>query len=108
MDTVVFTPAAIADLLTQITELEEYDISVSETSDGALQINIGNSSYTLSASNIDEVEAPEDVIDEIDAINEETYDELPNDADTVESGILKELAKTLLVGGMVRLTKKLL
>ena len=41
------------------------------------------------------------------------YDELGNDFDTydtqdIESGIIKEVAKTLLLGGMVRLTTDML
>lgn len=110
MDTLVFTPAALVDLLTQIEELSEYDISISESSDGSIQINIGSSTYSISADNADEVSVSEDVVDEIETINDEAYDNMPDDIDieTVESGILKEIAKTLLVGGMVRLTKKLL
>lgn len=108
MDTVVFTPAALVDLLTQISELEEYDISAVESENGDVHIKIGSSDYTISSNSAEEVEAPEDVIDEIDDINDATFDSLPDDSDVVESGILKELAKSLLVGGMIRLTKKLL
>lgn len=107
-DELVFTSSAILDLLSQIEELNNYDIDLTETTAG-LKITIGNSVYNISSAS--EVEVDADVLDDISEINEAGFDELSDlgvDIDTVESGLVKEIAKTLAIGGLVRLTKKLL
>ena len=38
MDSIVFTPASLIDLLSQIEELKDYDIGISETIDGQIQL----------------------------------------------------------------------
>jgi hypothetical protein len=109
MEELVFTPAAVLDLLAQIEELQQYDIGVSETPDG-VQVQIGESIYLIPFADATDIEVPEDVSDEIADLNEETYenisyaDEVSNDY--IESGLLKEVVKTLLVGGVARLVNK--
>ena len=113
MDQILITPAGLLDLLSQIDELKEVNVGVSETLDNNLQIEIGSSTYIIDAQEATEIQAPPRVVDQIDTANEEAYADLA-DAGQIEfqepvtSGILKEIAKTLLVGGLVRLTKKLL
>lgn len=114
MEGIVFTPAALIDVLSKIEELKDYDIDVVQTLNNDIQITIGESTYILEpSSEIQDV--PEDVIEDLSDVNNNAYEEISED-DTINidqdteitSGIIKELAKTLLVGGMVRLTSKLL
>lgn len=114
MAEIVFTPAAVLELLTQISELSEYEISLDESSDGDIQLRIGDSVYHLNTSSAEDVYAPKASVDAISEIADEAYQDLIESdpyvdrQDVVESGLLKSLAKTLLVGGLVRLTAKLL
>ena len=107
----VFTASAVLDLLMQIDELKDYDIDLRESESGDISLTIGDSVYDLNA-DAAEVEVEPEVVDEVSEINEDNLSELENSADVelypVESGVLKELAKTLMIGGIVRLTKKLL
>ena len=111
----LFTPAALLDFLRQIDELSDKDISIDEAG-SSLNISIGDSSYTISLNDAQDVEVPDEVVDEVAEINESTYEELDDveytaiedTDDVVEGGILSEALKTLAVGGMVRLTGKLL
>ena len=106
MESIVFTPSAILDLLSQMDELSDKDIQVMETAD-AVVISVGESTYTLPTSNATSIEVPSDVVSDVDDVNESGYDEIDS-AESIKSGIIKELVKSLLVGGMVRLTTKLL
>lgn len=112
MDEIVYTSAALLDLLRQIKELNPYDIDVSEQANGNTVISIGNSSYTISANNVDSVVVENYVVEQVSDIKDNTIDELVDSGEleliSVESGIIKEINKTLLVGGLVRLTSKLL
>lgn len=109
----LFTPAALLDFLRQVDELADKDISVDEVG-SALHITIGESTYNLELEDAHEVEVPEDVVEEVDDINELAYENIEDvdyteiDDETVEGGIISEALKTLAVGGMVRLTSKLL
>ena len=111
---IIFTPASRLEILNQIDELKDYNISVTETLDGNIQIEIGDSTYQIDTDNIEEVEVPEDVVDTVEDINEETYEELVDSEEfesteeVVEGGFLKEAIKSLLLGGAVKLIKKLL
>lgn len=111
MEELVFTPAAVLDLLSQIDELKDLDVGISETPDG-IQVQIGDSIYMISDNNFQDIEVSEEVVEEISDLNDTTYDEISSDNvisdETVESGIIKEIAKTLLVGGVARLVKKFL
>ena len=41
MDSIVFTPASLIDLLSKIEELSDYPIGITETLDGQIQLNVG-------------------------------------------------------------------
>lgn len=108
MSELVFTPSALLDVLTQIEELKDYEVSLVDQ-ESEIVINIGSSSYSIPASNAVQVEVDSDVVDDVEDICQEGYDQIEDAIpDTVEGGLLKEIAKTLLIGGMVRLTDKLL
>ena len=108
---IVFTPAAILDLLSKIDEFKDFDLSLTESLDGDLILQVGDSIYSLtSEDSTSEIEVDDEVVDELENINEETYSELMDngfatDEETIETGIIKEALKTLLIGGVVRLGK---
>lgn len=111
---ILLTPAALLDFLRQVDELSDKDISVDDTG-SALNITIGDSSYSIDFNQAEEVEVPDEVVDEVADINESTYEELDDveyneldDEEPVEGGLIKEALKTLAIGGLVRLTTKLL
>ena len=125
MEQNLITTSGLLEILLNIDELSEYPIDVQETTDGNISITIGNSSYVAvtSESAITMNATPEDA-DLISELNEEVYEEIveeysdnnvdlddynPNmPEDTVESGLLKDIAKTFLLGGAIKLAKKLL
>lgn len=111
---ILFTPAALLDLLVQIEELKDTDIGITESPDGLIYVKIGSSTYIIDTSNVTEIPVEEEVVETVQDVNEEAYMDL-NDSETVsieddpevvQSSIIKELAKTLLLGGMVRLSAK--
>ena len=112
---ILLTPAALLDFLRQVDELADKDISVDDTG-SALNITIGDSSYSIDFNQAEEVEVPTEVVDEVADINESTYEELddveytevPDDQEVVVGGIIKEALKTLAVGGLVRLAGKIM
>ena len=111
---ILLTPAALLDFLRQVDELADKDISVDDIG-SALNITIGDSSYSIDLNQAEEVEVPETVVDEVAEINETTYEELDDveyteisDEEVVEGGIIKEALKTLAVGGLVRLAGKIM
>lgn len=111
---ILLTPAALLDFLRQVDELADKDISVDDTG-SALNITIGNSSYSIDFDNAETVEVPDDTVEEVAEINESTFEELDDveyteldDEDVVEGGLIKEALKTLAVGGLVRLAGKIM
>ena len=117
MEQIIFTEAAILELLAQIDELKEYDIALS--SDGnTIELVIGDSTYSAKLSDAEEIEVSEDVLEVVDDINEEIFDDIesgdfdsePNadidDLEEVEGGIIKEGVKSLLLGGAIRMAAK--
>ena len=115
MNDILFTPAAVLDLLIKIKELSELDIGITETIDNGIQIQIGESIYEIPGNAPEAVKVDNEVIEQIADINQDTYEELESeenvelsDQTTIESGLIKEAAKSLLLGGLVRLTGKLL
>lgn len=108
--TLLLTPASLVDFLSQIDELSEKSISLN-SDNGYIAVSIGEATYRIRPQ--DEVNVPVSV-DDIDEVNEaadDTYDELVDNgyienSDEIESGIIKELIKTLAIGGMVRLAAK--
>lgn len=113
MDNVVFTPASVLSLLTKIDELKDVNIGMTETMDGKLQLSVGGSVYELEPEVDTSVQVDDSVVDKIEDVNQQTYEDLAEDGEVelqeeVTGGVLKEIAKTLLLGGMVRLTGKML
>lgn len=108
----VLTPSALLAFLSQIEELNQLDIQLEEN-DSSISIKIGNNTYSLESN--EELIVEDELVDTLDSINEEGYQEVDEeaisrsieyaDAETVEGGIIKELIKTLAIGGLVRLTK---
>lgn len=112
---VVFTTASILEILSQIDELKDYELSITETIDGNIQLQVGDSTYLYEVEHAEEVEAPEEVVDTVEEINQDAYKELVDSGsfdevtnDTVESGLIKEAIKSLLLGGAIKLIKKLI
>lgn len=106
---VVLTPSSLLDILQQIEELQDYDINLTESSDGNISFSIGGSQYRIDPSSYVDVEADDEVIDDVSDTNDDGYEVAGSDMySDIESGIITELARTLLVGGMVRLTNKIL
>lgn len=112
---ILFTPSAILDLLSKVDEFSEYDLDLTESLDGKIQLQVGNSVYELNPDEVAcDIQVSNDVVDEIAAINEEAYQDLLDENDEyaqqeyVESGLIKELVKTLLIGGVVRMGKNYL
>ena len=110
---ILLTPAALLDFLRQVDELADKDISVDDTG-SALNITIGDSSYSINFSDAETVEVPDEVVDEVAEINETAYEELDDveyseidEDEVVEGGIISEALKTLAVGGLVRLAGKI-
>ena len=113
MDSIVFTPASLIDLLSKIEELQDLDVGISETIDGNIQLNVGQSLYIIETDNAANVLVEEQTVEQVEDTNFEAYENLDESVDvtipgegeeSIESGIIKELAKTLLVGGLVRLS----
>ena len=111
MDQLVFTSASILDLLSSIDELKDKNINLTETESG-ISITIGESTYEIDTANAVEVEVDEEVVEEIDEVTSEAYSELSDNGvdvqDEIEGGPIKELIKTLMLGGMVKMTANML
>lgn len=108
---IVLTPSALLTFLNEIEELEGKQIGFVESDDN-LSITIGESTYVLNPIADEAVQLDAETFDVIEEANEEGYAELNDefeeadpDAEIVEGGIIKELVKTLALGGLVRLTK---
>lgn len=111
---ILFTTASLLDFLQQIDELSDKDIILNED-DSAITVTIGESTYSINKTDAEEVEVPDDVVDEVSEINETAFEELDDveyseidEDETVEGGIISEALKTLAVGGLVRLAGKIL
>lgn len=104
-DEILFTPSSLVELLSQVEELNGLDITVSE-SEGVITLGIGDTNYQISTSNAEEVEVDEEAIEQVAEVNDSVYDEFEAEDEAVEGGLIKELAKSLMVGGLVRLTNK--
>lgn len=101
---ILITPGALLTLLSQIQELNGYDLSLNEKN-GKIEVQVGTSTYTLEPES--ELEVSQEVIDTVQDVNEIGYDEFEEliQEEPVSGGIIKELVKTLALGGLVRLTK---
>ena len=117
MDEILFTSAALLDFLRQIDELSDKDISIDETG-STITVNIGESSYSIDLKQASNVEVDEEVVEEVSDVADEAYDTMESEGveftettegeEVVEGGLISEALKSLLVGGMVRLTSKML
>lgn len=114
-ETLLFTPAALLDLLSSIDELKDVDVGITETFDGNLQLQVGDSFYEIDKQDATDINVEPQVVDTIDDVNTTAYEELDGDYEVydeyssdVEGGPIKEVLKTLLIGGMVRLGSKML
>lgn len=100
----VLTISGLISFLSEIEQLKGIDMQVSEDENG-WSIAIGEDIYRLESEN--EIEVDSDIVDSIEEIDEEGWDEVPDvvEEEPVEGGVIKELLKTLAIGGLVRLTK---
>lgn len=108
--TLLLTPASLVDFLSQIDELSEKSISLN-SDNGYIEVSIGEATYRIRPQGEVNVPVSIDDIDEVNDAADDTYDELVDNgyienSDEIESGIIKELIKTLAIGGMVRLAAK--
>lgn len=116
MDELLFTPAALLSVLVQIDELKDCNIGITETVDGKLQLQIDDSFYSLEPENETTITVDESDADAVEDANMEAYSELESSGvaleelsqESVESGLVKEALKSMLLGGMIRLSTKLL
>lgn len=119
MDEVMFTSASVLDLLLQIEELQDYSIGMNETLDGQLQLQVGDSVYTINNSNCTTVEVDDWVVGQIDKTTDEAYQDIVDqtmdisdlpqyeeEIDTIEGSFIKEIAKSLTLGGLIRFAGK--
>ena len=109
MSNVVLTPSALLAFLNEIDELKDKEINFHE-SDDKISISIDDNTYVLDASDAIEVLVDEQSYEEVETANEDGYEEIGEDveeieSDEIESGIIKELIKTLALGGLVKMTK---
>lgn len=112
---ILFTTAGLLDFLQQIDELSDKDISIDETG-STITVTIGDSSYGIDTNNAADIEVPDEIVDEVSDVADEAYAELGEsgveidnpEEEPVEAGLISEALKTLAVGGLVRLTGKLL
>lgn len=113
MEELLFTPASLLDLLCKVDEFKDMEIGISETLDGKLQLQIGNSYYELEPEDEIAIDVPESDLNAVSEANVDTYNELSDNGidvsdQPIESGIIKEALKALAIGGMIKLTAKLL
>lgn len=105
MEEVVFTSSGLLDLLSQIDELKDYNLNLDDNN-GAISLTVGDSVYSISKPK-DTVEVSEEALAEISDIADEALSDVDT-SESIESGVIKEALKTLLVGGAVRLVAKIL
>lgn len=101
----VMTSSGLAALLSQIEELKDADISLSVESDG-WTVQIGDATYKIENPAPSEIAVSEDAIEDLEEIDEDCWEDVEDGIiEPVNGGVLKEVLKTLAVGGLVRLTK---
>lgn len=110
---ILFTPSALLDFLIQIDELKDKVVSVTETADGDLQVEIGDSAYIVKTDSAKDVDVEQQAAQQVADLNMDAYSDIVeenSDANfedvNVEAGILAEIAKTLAIGGLARLNGK--
>lgn len=113
MSEILFTPAAVLELLLNIEELADKNISLIEDSSGHITVTIGSSRYNINDDAAVPCRMDASVVDTIAEEADQAYQDLAQtegvDLETpVESGILKGIVKSLLLGGMIRAIPKLI
>lgn len=109
---ILFTPAAVLDLLSRVEEFNDYHLGITETLDGQLQLQVGESFYIIDDQEATNIDVTDDVVETIEEVNLEAYEQLAdNDVidlqEPVESGILSGMAKALAIGGLVMVGSKM-
>ena len=109
MNNIVLTPSALLGFLNEVEELQDKEITIQEGED-QVAVVIGGTEYLLDASDAIEVQLDDQAYEEVEDANEDGYAELGEDIEDVddeeiEGGIIKELVKTLALGGLIRMTK---
>lgn len=107
---ILFTPSSLVDFLTQVDELKDINIGVNDDGEN-VSISIGDSTYEINPKSVTDIDVSDEDVDQACQANDSNYDELEASGsieinDSVESGIIKQLLKTLAIGGMVRLAAK--
>lgn len=107
---ILFTHSSLVDFLTQVDELKDVNIGVNDDGEN-FSISIGDSTYQINPKSVTNIDVSDDDLDQACQANESNYDELEESGsievkDSVESGIIKQLLKTLAIGGIVRLAAK--
>ena len=107
---ILFTPSSLVDFLTQVDELKDVNIGVNDDGEN-VSISIGDSTYQINPKSVTNIDVSDDDLDQACQANESNYDELEESGsielnDSIESGIIKQLLKTLAIGGIVRLAAK--
>lgn len=106
---IVITPAALLDILSKVDEFKDFKLGLDESLDGNLQLTVNDSVYDLtSESDIKDVQTESQTVEEVSDANEEAYSDLESsegftDTEEIEGGLVKDLIKTLAIGGLVRL-----
>lgn len=113
MDNILFTPAAVLELLVNIDELKNSSIGISEGIDGNIILQIDDATYEIPTESMNTISVDSKVSEQVEEVNQDAYDDLTDTYETeissdIESGVLKHIAKSLLLGGMIRLSSKLL
>lgn len=107
----LFTSAAVMDLLSQLPELADKDLELVNHGDGTMLLTIDGAQYTLRSEEPAEIQVSDDDVDYAQAADDAAFEDiegLESSTEPIESGILKHMVKAMLLGGMVKLTSKLL
>lgn len=108
MADILFTPASVLDLLTQISELNEIDISMTE-SEESITFEIGENIYKITDESAIDVTVSEEDYNAVQDTQDEVLQDLESegiavsDDAPVEAGILKGLLDAITIGGLVKL-----
>ncbi|WP_301003139.1 hypothetical protein [uncultured Duncaniella sp.] len=108
----LFTPAAVLDLLSQLPELADKQLELEEHGDGKLTLTVDGAQYTVTPEQPAEIEVPDEDVDYALATNDAAYESIEGieqeSQEPISSGLLKHAVKAMLLGGMIKLTSKFL
>lgn len=108
MDQVLFSAASLLTILSSIEELDAYQIDM-YTDEAGITVSIDGNEYRFDYNDEStaDIAVSEDDLKEAEAVIEQEA-ESNDEPEDIEAGIISGLLKTLAVGGLVRLTGKLL